>query len=271
VIGTLGKALGSYGAYACASAELVRLLINTARPLIFSTAPSPPAAAGALAALELLERDPQRVQRLRHSTRVLRSALAGEGFPVSDGEIQIVPLVVGDERAAMELCRAALERGVLLRSKSPICPRRDCAPACGDGLTCRRAATRGPCAGEGARELGRAGGDGPLHEERPFADDEEVARARATRSDPEEMRPAAAGAGPRERPYDPRARARPERPRRIERGGASRARLFVTATDTEGKTVCERLLPPCAAGEPVRAYKPVITGLEEPQDTGRGH
>ena len=63
VIGTLGKALGSYGAYACASAETVRYLINTARPLIFSTAPSPPAVAGALAALELLVERPHRVQR----------------------------------------------------------------------------------------------------------------------------------------------------------------------------------------------------------------
>ena len=54
VIGTLGKALGSYGAYACASSEIVEYLINTARPFIFSTAPAPPQVAGALAALELL-------------------------------------------------------------------------------------------------------------------------------------------------------------------------------------------------------------------------
>ena len=55
VVGTLGKALGSYGAYACASAELVEYLLNSARPFIFSTAPPPPTVAAALAALELLE------------------------------------------------------------------------------------------------------------------------------------------------------------------------------------------------------------------------
>lgn len=119
VIGTLGKALGSYGAYACAHGETIRYLINTARPLIFSTAPSPPAVAGALAALELLQERPHRVQRLRTNARVLRRALVGEGLPVEDGEMHIVPLVVGDERAAMGLCEAALRRGVFAQAIRP--------------------------------------------------------------------------------------------------------------------------------------------------------
>ena len=65
IVGTLGKSLGSYGAYVCASQEMVRYLVNTARSLIFSTAPGPPAVAGALAALELLQERPHRVERLR--------------------------------------------------------------------------------------------------------------------------------------------------------------------------------------------------------------
>jgi glycine C-acetyltransferase/8-amino-7-oxononanoate synthase len=119
IVGTLGKALASYGAYVCADRELVRYLINTARPLIFSTAPPPPAVAGALAALELLEERPQRVQRLRSNARVLRRALAGEGFPVLDGETPIVALVVGDEHAAMRLCQEAVERGVFAQAIRP--------------------------------------------------------------------------------------------------------------------------------------------------------
>jgi 8-amino-7-oxononanoate synthase len=119
VLGTLGKALGSYGAYACASAEMVRYLINTARSLIYSTAPSPPAIAGALAALELLQERPHRVQRLRSNARVLRRALAREGFPVADLEMQIVPLIVGDEREAMSLCQEAIERGVFAQAIRP--------------------------------------------------------------------------------------------------------------------------------------------------------
>jgi 8-amino-7-oxononanoate synthase len=119
VIGTLGKALGSYGAYACASAEMIRYLINTARSLIFSTAPGPPAVAGALAALELLRERPHRVERLRSNARVLRRALAAEGFPVADVEMQIVPLIVGEEDMAMRLCQEAIERGVFAQAIRP--------------------------------------------------------------------------------------------------------------------------------------------------------
>jgi 8-amino-7-oxononanoate synthase len=119
LVGTLGKALGSYGAYVCASEEMVRYLINTARPLIFSTAPAPPAAAGALAALELVEERPHRVERLRSLSRTLRAALAAEGFDVSESDMHIVPLLVGDERDAMALCQGALERGVFAQAIRP--------------------------------------------------------------------------------------------------------------------------------------------------------
>jgi 8-amino-7-oxononanoate synthase len=116
VVGTLGKALGSYGAYVCTSAEIVRYLVNTARTLIFSTAPSPPAIAGALAALELLAERPHRVQRLRANARVLRRALAAEGFPVAESDMHIVPLIVGDERAAMRMCQAAITHGAFAQA-----------------------------------------------------------------------------------------------------------------------------------------------------------
>jgi 8-amino-7-oxononanoate synthase len=119
VVGTLGKALGSYGAYVCADEEMVRYLINTARSLIFSTAPGPPAVAGALAALELLQERPHRVERLRSAALTLRRALALEGFLVAEQEMQIVPLLVGDEHAAMRLCKEALERGVFAQAIRP--------------------------------------------------------------------------------------------------------------------------------------------------------
>ncbi len=119
LVGTLGKALGSYGAYVCATEEVVRYLVNTARPLIFSTAPAPPAAAGALAALELVEERPHRVERLRAHARTLRRALAAEGFPVHDGDMHIVPLLVGDEHDAVALCEGAVERGVFAQAIRP--------------------------------------------------------------------------------------------------------------------------------------------------------
>jgi 7-keto-8-aminopelargonate synthetase-like enzyme len=170
VIGTLGKALGSYGAYACASAELVRYLINSARSLIFSTAPPPPAVAGALAALHLLSERPHRVQRLRSNARVLRRALAAEGFPVPDSEMHIVPLILGEERTAMRLCQGAIERGVFAQAIRP--------PTVPDGTSRLRltvmashTASELRMAAETLGDLARASGldmsrTGPVHAER---------------------------------------------------------------------------------------------------------
>ncbi len=119
VIGTLSKALGSYGAYACATTALVRYLVNVARPLIFSTAPPPPAVAAALAALELLEREPTRVEALRANARLLRAALTAEGLSVNDAPTPIVPLLVGDAGRAMACCEEALRRGVFAQAIRP--------------------------------------------------------------------------------------------------------------------------------------------------------
>jgi glycine C-acetyltransferase/8-amino-7-oxononanoate synthase len=119
LVGTLGKALGSYGAFACAQDTTVQYLINRARSLIFSTAPAPPAVAGALAALELLQSRPHRVERLRKAARTLRGGLQREGFHVPETDMHIVPLLVGDEHAAMALCQSAIEQGVFVQAIRP--------------------------------------------------------------------------------------------------------------------------------------------------------
>src|SRR3954468_820440 len=119
VVGTLGKALGSYGAYAACSAEMRELLVNTSRPLIFSTAPPPPAIAGALAALELIEEQPRRVEKLQANAGALRDELSREGFDVSGSTTQIVPLIVGDAALAMRICEQAIERGVFAQAIRP--------------------------------------------------------------------------------------------------------------------------------------------------------
>ncbi len=119
VVGTLGKALGSYGAYVACDSEMARFLINSARPLIFSTGLPPPAVAGALAALTLLEEQPRRVERLQANAAMLRDELAREGFDVSGSETQIIPLIVGDAALAMRICEAALERGVFAQAIRP--------------------------------------------------------------------------------------------------------------------------------------------------------
>jgi glycine C-acetyltransferase/8-amino-7-oxononanoate synthase len=119
IVGTLGKSLGCYGAYVCGDEAMIRYLLNTARSFIFSTAPSPPTIAGALAALELIEERPHRIERLAANARALRRSLSSEGFDVKEDDMHIVPLVVGDERDTLRLCHAAIERGVFAQAIRP--------------------------------------------------------------------------------------------------------------------------------------------------------
>jgi glycine C-acetyltransferase/8-amino-7-oxononanoate synthase len=119
IVGTLGKALGGYGAYVCTSRETVDYLVNTARPFIFSTAPAPPMIAAAIAALELLESHPHRVTRLQANAPALREALAEEGLAPGGAGSQIVPVRVGDAARTMELCERVLERGVFAQGIRP--------------------------------------------------------------------------------------------------------------------------------------------------------
>jgi glycine C-acetyltransferase/8-amino-7-oxononanoate synthase len=119
IVGTLGKALGSYGAYACGSRELIEYLLNTARPFIFSTALPPTVVAAASAALELLIARPRQVDRLASNATVLREALAGEGLDVGPSRTQIVPVLVGDAADSVALCERVLERGVFGQAIRP--------------------------------------------------------------------------------------------------------------------------------------------------------
>ncbi|MDX6608321.1 MAG: 8-amino-7-oxononanoate synthase [Solirubrobacterales bacterium] len=119
VIGTLGKALGSYGAYACASQETTDYLLNTARSFVFSTALPPPVAAAAMAALEVLESQPERVDKLIANAATLRRSLAAEGLAVGVSDTQIVPVEVGDAATTMALCERLLEQGVFAQGIRP--------------------------------------------------------------------------------------------------------------------------------------------------------
>jgi 8-amino-7-oxononanoate synthase len=119
IVGTLGKALGSYGAYVCCDQQMAKYLINTARTLIFSTALPPPAVAAAMAALGLLREQPRRVEKLQRNGAVLREALGESGMPVPAGDTPIVPLVVGDPTDAVRASERALERGIFAQAIRP--------------------------------------------------------------------------------------------------------------------------------------------------------
>ena len=120
VTGTLGKALGGYGAYAaCKTAEMREVLVNTARTEIFSTGLPPACAAAAEAALDVIDTEPRRVEAVQENAAVLRSALREAGVEIGGSRTQIVPVVVGDPAHAVVACARALDAGVFAQAIRP--------------------------------------------------------------------------------------------------------------------------------------------------------
>ena len=113
---TLGKALGAAGGAICGSRQLVDLLVNRARSLVFSTAPAPAAAAAARAGVAIIQSQEgeTRRQRLWLLVEELKRALIGAGLPPSAVRAPIVPVVVGAESRAMALSGALREAGVFV-------------------------------------------------------------------------------------------------------------------------------------------------------------
>lgn len=117
-LGTLSKALGVVGGYIAGTAALKEWLINRGRPYLFSTA-LPPAVAGALiAALDVLENDPEPMRRLWNNARWWKGALAEAGFDTMGSETPITPVYVGDEAAAQAMEKALWDEGVYALSIS---------------------------------------------------------------------------------------------------------------------------------------------------------
>lgn len=117
-VGTLSKAIGSLGGYVCGSRDLIDYLYNRARPFLFSTSHPPSVAASCIAAFELLEAEPERIERLWENTRYLKLGLAEAGFDVGGrstpaSESPITPIIIGDGAKAMEFSRELFDAGVM--------------------------------------------------------------------------------------------------------------------------------------------------------------
>jgi 8-amino-7-oxononanoate synthase len=119
LMGTLGKALGSFGAFVCGSRELREWLVSRARTFVFTTALPPAACAAALAALEVVEREPERRARLAALQERMKSGLARLGFPLPRVVAPIFPVVLGDERLALDASRRLRARGFFVRAIRP--------------------------------------------------------------------------------------------------------------------------------------------------------
>jgi len=112
-VGTLSKAIGALGGYVCGSRVLIEFLYHRARPFLFSTSHPPAVAATCLAAFDLLEREPERIESLWANTRYFQSALAGAGFNTGMSETPITPIMVGEAALAHAFSKALFEAGVL--------------------------------------------------------------------------------------------------------------------------------------------------------------
>jgi 8-amino-7-oxononanoate synthase len=118
-MGTLSKALGSYGAFVAGSRELIDLLINRARSFIFTTALPPASAGAALEALQIVERQPERLERLWRNAAKLEQGLISVGFDLGLSETFIIPVIVGGARECVMMAEALLDEGVFAQAIRP--------------------------------------------------------------------------------------------------------------------------------------------------------
>jgi len=111
-VGTLSKAFAGLGGYVAGSRALVELLMARARPVLFSTSHPPSVAASALAAVRLVQQEPDLIARLWRNTRLFKEGLQRLGFDTGFSETPITPVIVGDERRAMALSDRLFDEGV---------------------------------------------------------------------------------------------------------------------------------------------------------------
>jgi glycine C-acetyltransferase len=117
-VGTLSKAIGALGGYVCGSQDLIDFLYHRARPFLFSTSHPPSVAATCIAAFDILENEPERIERLWTNTDYLKRQLQGLGFDIGGrttpaSETPIIPIILGDGRRTMEFSRELFAHGLM--------------------------------------------------------------------------------------------------------------------------------------------------------------
>ena len=117
-VGTLSKAIGALGGYVCGSRDLIEFLYHRGRPFLFSTSHPPSVAATCIAAFDVLEQEPERIEKLWENTRFFKKELGNLGFNIGGkntpaSETPITPIIVGEGRLAMEFSRELFKEGVM--------------------------------------------------------------------------------------------------------------------------------------------------------------
>jgi glycine C-acetyltransferase len=118
-MGTLGKAFGSFGAYVAGSRELIDFLINHSRSFIYSTALPPSICAASLAAIDILEQEPERRDRLWNNRKQYVNGLRSIGISTGDSETPIIPLIIGDSGRTLKAAEKLFEYGVCATAIRP--------------------------------------------------------------------------------------------------------------------------------------------------------
>jgi 7-keto-8-aminopelargonate synthetase-like enzyme len=118
-VGTLGKALGTYGAFVAGSRVLVDLLVNAARSFVYTTALPPPAVAAASAAVTVMQAEPQRRDQLVANAAALWQGLRDAGLQVSAAPGHIIPVHVGEAERTMRWSEALLDEGIFVQGIRP--------------------------------------------------------------------------------------------------------------------------------------------------------
>jgi glycine C-acetyltransferase len=111
-VGTLSKAIGVLGGYVAGSKTLIEYLYHRARPFLFSTSHPPAVAAACLAAFDVLEQEPERIERLWSNTKRFKEGLARLGFDTGISETPITPIIVGEADLAMRFSDQLFARGL---------------------------------------------------------------------------------------------------------------------------------------------------------------
>ena len=111
-VGTLSKAIGVLGGYVCGSRDLIDFLYQRARPFLFSTSHPPSVAASCLAAFDILENEPERIEKLWENTRYFKGGLASAGFDTGASETPITPIMVGEAKTAYAYSKALFDNGL---------------------------------------------------------------------------------------------------------------------------------------------------------------
>jgi len=118
-MGTLGKAMGTFGAYVAGSKKLKELLINKMRPFIYTTSLPPAICAAGIAAIDVMRNEPWRRKKVLENAAVVRKALNKEGFDTLKSSTQIIPVVIGDAGKTMAISRKLLAKGLFVQGIRP--------------------------------------------------------------------------------------------------------------------------------------------------------